>query len=154
MANRTYYSGERRDFDMEQLEEVAFLSSCFIIGVSGDGLNAFGHALLQAGGWVFHADDPGWTFPKWMTVQRFYSDYLPGSGKKLWWKVRIKDIEKPHTAWKRLRHAMSKPYHWMVHHNCLTFAREIVKAGGSKFRLVGGDVPSDGKLHGLPVETY
>src|SRR5262245_10821393 len=77
MIMAKYYSGEPAStWKTEWLDEVDFLHDSAAVGLTGDGANVFGHCALRVGDYYFHVDEPGFTYPKWLTRLNFVHRYL------------------------------------------------------------------------------
>lgn len=119
--------------------------------VSGDGVNVYGHAIAHCIGGsdaYFHvvgdADSPGWKYavnPGWglgsrLTGKPRYMDgagfkrYLSETGKSEWGRVDGK-ITSAGGATAYLQKRCLSTWFWgAVAHNCVSFVREVIAAGG------------------------
>ncbi|MFC5548550.1 hypothetical protein [Massilia aerilata] len=111
------------------LDFTDFKRTCAVI-VSGDGINACGHALLHVGdAWYSHVAGV-YDLPKFMH-ESGYQRYLKENGKReiRRWIVKLAD---PVGAHLKLHELMKKPWLWgVLPHNCASFVEEVMKAGGS-----------------------
>lgn len=111
------------------LKSADFKHTCAVI-VSGDGVNACGHALLHVGnGWYFHVAGLN-NLPRFMNEDG-YIRYLRENEKREYrrWIVNLTDPAKAH---QKLEELLSKKWRWLaVRDNCVSFVEEVVKAGGS-----------------------
>lgn len=116
--------------------------------VSGASWNPCGHMILCAGNntatsWYFHVAGAGrselygvYAYPKFMREADYFR-YLADNGKH---EIRRLDasIKNPDKAYDRLTHLMADKWFWRVlPHNCASFAKEIVEAGGGTLTVLG-----------------
>ncbi len=104
-----------------------------VVVVSGAAWNPCGHAILYSkhnGGRYFHVAGAIYGYPRTMDELQ-YQRYLRENGKheiRRQWVV----LRDPFAAHRRLEQLLSKGWFWAVlPHNCVSFAEEVVKAGGS-----------------------
>ena len=115
--------------------------------VSGAAWNPCGHMILCTGtssdnAWYFHVAGQGlselagiFAYPKFMREEDYYQ-YLQENGKR---EIRRLDaqIKKPSGAYQKLMHLMNAKWMWAVlPHNCSTFVKEIISAGGGNLRVL------------------
>ena len=120
-------------------------SNVFMVGVSGSGINLWGHAILfvpnVAGslteGLYFHVvgTDAGvftaGEFPRCMPCYADFQKYLSENGKTELFRKSYK-LPNPQDAIDRLNELTAKPRVWLaIKHNCVTFVHAIVHAGGN-----------------------
>jgi hypothetical protein len=115
--------------------------------VSGASWNPCGHMILCAGNnsatsWYFHVAGAGrseiygvYAYPKFMR-EADYVRYLADNGKH---EIRRIDagIKNAGKAYTRLMELMADKWFWRVlPHNCASFAKEIVEAGGGSLQVL------------------
>ena len=115
--------------------------------VSGASWNPCGHMIFCTGSnsdnaTYFHVAGAGfkelagvYAFPKFMS-ESGYRRYLSENGKR---EIRRRDVNftTPSGAYQKLMQIMSDKWVWAVlPHNCATFAKEIVTAGGGDLSVI------------------
>jgi hypothetical protein len=115
--------------------------------VSGASWNPCGHMILCTGtdsarSWYFHVAGAGvreaygvWAFPKFMREDG-YNRYLTENGKH---EIRRLDaqIQNPAGAYSQLMQFMANKWLWgVLPHNCATFVKEIIRAGGGNLGVL------------------
>ena len=101
--------------------------------VSGDGINKWGHMLLNTGG-------VGGNYfqiagvrvrPRYMNEDG-YQRYLRDTGKTEKWRIRV-FIPRPEASQLRLEQLLNESWSWgVVVHNCETMVEQIIMAGGGQ----------------------
>ena len=115
--------------------------------VSGASWNPCGHMILCAGNssansWYFHVAGQGvrelygvYGYPKFMR-ESDYNRYLSENGKH---EIRRMDaqIASPAGAYQKLTELMISKWFWRVlPHNCASFVKEIITAGGGDLKVM------------------
>jgi hypothetical protein len=118
-------------------------SNTWAVVVSGASWNPCGHMIFCCGSggadrWYFHVAGQGvreWygvrAFPKFMRGDSNFKKYLSDNGKH---EIRRMDckISNPAGTYQKLMAYMSNTWYWKVlPHNCATFTRDLIEAGGS-----------------------
>lgn len=116
--------------------------------VSGAKWNKCGHMLFCCGNdsdtcWYFHVAGQGlkeWggvrAYPKFMRGDSNFAKYLADNSKKEIRRIDVK-ITNPSGAYNKLIDEMANEWYWgVLIHNCATFARDIVIAGGGKVEVL------------------
>lgn len=134
------YEGEILDMCPSDLD----FRITWAIVVSGASWNPCGHMILCCGNnsadsWFFHVAGQGvreWggvrAYPKFMRGDQNFQKYLSENGKH---EIRRTDctITNPAGSYQKLMGYMSNIWYWKVlPHNCATFARDVIEAGGGK----------------------
>lgn len=106
-------------------------SDAYVVAVSGDGPNICGHLLIYTsnnGGYYFHvAELRG--YPRYMTEDG-YKKYLKEAGKVELRRLSVR-IPNPSGSLIRIESLLSEKWTWgAVPHNCVTFAEDVISAGG------------------------
>jgi hypothetical protein len=123
-------------------------TNTWAVVVSGVSWNPCGHMLFCCGtsssdSWYFHVAGQGlrelqgvYAYPKFMRGDHNYHRYLSTNGKKELRRLNAK-ITNPSGAYTTLMRLMKDPWFWKVlPHNCVTFARSIITAGGGSLAVL------------------
>jgi hypothetical protein len=123
-------------------------SHTWAVVVSGASWNKCGHMLFCCGNdsdtcWYFHVAGQGLkelggirAYPKFMRGDSNFARYLLDNGKK---EIRRLDVRitNPQGAYSKLMDAMDNEWYWgVLLHNCATFTRDIVTAGGGQVEVL------------------
>ena len=112
-------------------------SSAHVVVVSGDGINACGHMLLNTNGrhgWYFHVASLR-DYPRYMGYDG-YQRYLKENGKTEL-GFFYKHVPNESAARVKLAELLGKKWLWgVLPHNCVAFVEEVLQAGGSSFGLL------------------
>lgn len=123
------------------------LTSTQAVVVSGASWNPCGHMILCAGtssdnSWYFHVAGQGvkelmgvWAYPKFMREEGYWR-YLRENGKH---EIRRIDtcISDPDAAYRKLMSLMASKWFWRVlPHNCASFVKETIQAGGGNLEVL------------------
>lgn len=104
---------------------------CRAVIVSGDPGNPCGHSLLHTGGgWYVHVACEN-TVPRFMS-EGGYKRYLRENSMReiRRWPIKVPD---PHGAHRKLQELLARKWLWLgIPNNCVSFVKEVVRAGGSK----------------------
>jgi len=116
--------------------------------VSGASWNPCGHMILctgtsSANSWYFHVAGQGvkelagvWAYPKFMRGDANFNRYLQENNKR---EIRRLDahIRNPGGAYSKLMILMAGKWFWgVLPHNCASFAKEIIAAGGGNLTVL------------------
>ena len=107
-------------------------SRTYVVAVTGSGPNVCGHMLVYVdynGGYYLHvAEVRG--YPRYMTEDGF-KQYLKENNKSEIRRVRV-DLPNPQGAYLYMERLLSAKWNWYVlPNNCVSFAEELIAAGGS-----------------------
>jgi len=123
-------------------------SVTWAVVVTGASWNPCGHMIFCCGNnsadsWYFHVAGQGlseWygvrAYPKFMRGDVNFYRYLKENNKT---EIRRLDckITNPSGAYQKLMEYMSKIWYWKVlPHNCATFTREVIDAGGGNLQVL------------------
>jgi len=151
-------------------------TNTWAVVVSGATGNPCGHMLLccgldSASSWYLHVAGQGlaelggvYAYPKFMRGDINFFRYLAENNKN---EIRRLDAEitKPSAAYGKLVEFMSNKWFWRVlPHNCATFTKEIIRAGGGNVKVAlncpdqefvkkVGDAVKEG-LRNMPPRPY
>jgi hypothetical protein len=97
-----------------------------------EGSTLCGHAVLQIGDYYFHFAGPSRVeYPKMFTAGEFKA-YLSQRGKHVIGYYNM-DIAFPKLAEAELRNLLDRKWQtFVIAHNCATFVKEIIYAGGNR----------------------
>lgn len=105
--------------------------------VTGDMPNTCGHVLLYVGGgfghyFQYNGPNPFGSLPEFLNGDSVYRTYLTRGRGKTELARKYLAIPKPGQAQARLEELMNTKWRTLlIRHNCVTFAQEIIKAGGN-----------------------
>ena len=123
-------------------------SVTWAVVVSGASWNPCGHMIFCCGSssadsWYFHVAGQGVreafgvrAYPKFMRGDQNFARYLHENNKR---EIRRVDcaITDPGGSYRKLMLYMSNMWYWgVLPHNCATFARDVISAGGGKIEVL------------------
>lgn len=107
-------------------------SETWVVVVTGDAPNIYGHMLLNTGGktgFYFQVIGSLWARPRFMS-EAGYRRYLRENGKSELGRVRV-NVPNPDAATVKLENVLNNRWTWgVVIHNCETLVEDIIVAGG------------------------
>lgn len=123
-------------------------TNTWAVVVSGASWNPCGHMLLCCGldsesSWYLQVAGQGvrellgvYAYPKFMRGDKSYNRYLRENKKRELRRLDAK-ITNSSGAYKKLMDLMAEKYFWKVlPDNCVTFTREIIRAGGGDLKVL------------------
>lgn len=123
-------------------------TNTWVVVVSGAKFNPCGHMLFCCGtssedSWYFHVAGQGvkeiagvYAYPKFMRGDANFARYLSANGKKEIRRLNAK-IANPSAVFEKLMKDMDTKWIWgVLVHNCVTFARDLVLAGGGSVEVL------------------
>lgn len=108
-----------------------------IVIVTGDKPNFCGHMLISIGNEYYHFDGPSFLdYPKRLGNYVDYKNYLARTNKYELMRQRV-HVPLHKKAEKRLEELLSKKWGTALFaHNCATFVKEILQAGGNYYAFL------------------
>lgn len=90
-----------------------------------------GHVILRVAPYNFHFNGPNFLeYPKMLTDSELTA-YIQGRNRKVMFTYTV-EVPRPEKAATELRLLMNNKWQtWVMAHNCATFAKSVLKAGGA-----------------------
>lgn len=106
----------------------------WLVVVSGDGPNVFGHALLRAGMFYFHI--AGLHQKPYYMSESGYRTYLTDAKKHELFRRQV-FLPSPQGAQRKLEELSAKPWLWLgIPNNCVSYVEALFRAGGTNDSLL------------------